>query len=254
MGMMHQAEPPAVASPAAQNNNNSQVLVEIFCRLDVDGNGALSRAEIRQALILLGCDGQRAAIAELLDELWLDMRKDANGEVCLADFVQALQMMVPSTTSIPCTSDVVISSATASEDEEYSDDEMPEQAYAEHGPFAGPEWIASLSSLGTGRRRGSIHVRKVPVARAREDSDSSEVDHGDIAIEVENAITQQKYKQLVLFAKSILEENELLNDAAEELSTKAEQQHDDLMALKLQQKRLEQQLGGLREECAKHEV
>ena len=256
LGIAQQAEP--TAAPVLPAAATDQVLVQLFHRLDADGNGALSRNEIREALIILGCDERRAALADLLDVLWAEMAKDANGEVCLADFVQALQIMVASASGSPFAADVVISSATASDNSEQSDDDCSEPDATGNQLFADPQWIANLSALGGGgRRRGSVHARRAsvsaPIAEGYDDSDSSE--YGDAStVQVESAIIQQKYRSLVSFAKTILEENQTLHDEAEEFSAKFEQQSDELISLRLQQTRLERQLGGLRDECSKHEV
>jgi predicted nuclease with TOPRIM domain len=90
------------------------------------------------------------------------------------------------------------------------------------------------------------------MAEGYDDSDSSDGDAS--TVQVESAIIQQKYRSLVSFAKTILEENETLHDEAEEFSAKFEQQSNELISLRLQQTRLERQLGGLRDECSKHEV
>ena len=255
LGIAQQAEP--TAAPVLPAAATDQVLVQLFHRLDADGNGALSRNEIREALIILGCDERRAALADLLDVLWAEMAKDANGEVCLADFVQALQIMVASASGAPFAADVVISSATASDNSEQSDDDCSEPDATGNQLFADPQWIANLSALGGGgRRRGSVHARRAsvsaPMAEGYDDSDSSDGDAS--TVQVESAIIQQKYRSLVSFAKTILEENETLHDEAEEFSAKFEQQSNELISLRLQQTRLERQLGGLRDECSKHEV
>ena len=222
-------------------------LLQLFHRLDADGNGALSRNEIREALVLLGCNGDLAALGVLLDELWAQMPKTADDEVSLPDFVQTLQLVAPEA------QEVVVSSATASDDSDYSEsDDGSELGATANGPFAGSEWMANLSALGRGGRR-----RDHPAvgARAARDDDSEDSEYDEDPTEhVESAIIRQKYQALVSFSQSILEDNEMLQEATEEWSAKFEEQEDELQALRQQHMRLEQQLVCVRDECSKHEV
>jgi hypothetical protein len=68
-------------------------LRELYCHLDVDGNGVLSRDEILAALDTLGLK----ADAQRLDAMITAMDSDSDGAISFSDF-RTMLLLFPSTT------------------------------------------------------------------------------------------------------------------------------------------------------------